>query len=129
MQILVSSNHKLTRDLLSGFLADLDYAVEFFNISGKVEPDLEKKLAGKDCLIIADVDKWAQQIISALSGLHLKFPDIPIIVVNQADVSVSTQTSIDCGVFGFLRRPLHLDELELMLIRLSEHKRWGMGNN
>ena len=120
MRICVVDENQLVRGALQEFLTELGHAVvsvcENRELLGVLH--MSEQLPG---LIIAECRCGCAGNADELRQIHRLVPDTPIIATIDRGILPDTREAISHGIYAFLRKPLHLSELELMLIRLSEN--------
>ena len=73
-------------------------------------------------LIIADLPPDRNRTTGeALSLVHRRHPAIPVVLRASSEV-LSAPEAVRCGVHGYLSKPFRAEELELLLIRLTERQ-------
>ncbi len=68
-------------------------------------------------VIIIDLDIPKDDAIRTISKIHRKYPKTEIVIMSSI---LPFRKAILYGVFSYLKKPIHFDELELILARISE---------
>jgi DNA-binding response OmpR family regulator len=68
---------------------------------------------------IAGPDHVARTVLNSLNG---GFPGVPIIVMLTNGTTLTSEAALSLGVHAYLRKPISLRELELVLLRLPEQQ-------
>jgi DNA-binding response OmpR family regulator len=74
---------------------------------------------GQSCdALLVDVSGPDHAARTVLNSLHDGFPDTPIIVMLTNGTTLTPGVAVSLGVQAYLRKPISLRELELVLLRL-----------
>lgn len=120
MRIGLVIENLVLRRTLEQFLSDLHHVI----ITARSILELGRfpgKSFGERNVIIAELypgDRLGQDALHAIQICH---PALPVILVARTTWNIlETSIAIHCGVQAYLRLPLSLLELELLLIRLAD---------
>ncbi len=100
------------------FVRELGYAAGCCGWSESVQRG-EEMLGCADVLIVEPPVSGAEAL-GVIRRMHRLRPTAPIILIKRDGFAVPFSDAMSCGVHAYLRQPLHLAELELMLARLAE---------
>ena len=116
MRIYIIDEEFIVTRTLKTFLYCLGHDVVSFN---SVDSLLQDKNKGNGLVevIIIDLNIPKDDGIRIISKLHKKYPRTDIVVMSSI---LPFQKAIIYGVFSYLKKPIHFDELELILARISE---------
>ncbi len=118
MRICLTDYQPLVLTMLGDFLRDLGHEVFCANSGEQMLQALDQSEKPID-LVIADLEMPGCSGNSLVRKLHELFPKIPIILMTGAALNLSPQDALASGVQAFLRKPIWLSELELLLARIS----------
>ena len=76
-----------------------------------------KMIRGKSDVIIVDLKMPKENGIKTVSEIHRRYPGSDIVVMSSI---LPFKEAISNSVYSYLKKPVHLDELELILARISE---------
>jgi len=114
----------LGADTISKHLGRLGHEVACC-LKDTAEPADESQCCEADAIILR-LGGQSPENVDALFDFSRRTSGTPIIVTSPLSSSMSVEQAVECHVHGYLREPLCLKELELMLMRLSER---GPGDN
>ena len=119
MRILVIDEQRLVLSILKDRLTDSGHQVltspsvaEALGTNKGGEPEVD--------VIIIDPGTVREVVIDAVDKIHSTFPGADILLINH--VQLDGQYALSRDVFAFLRKPLHLAELALLLARIREKR-------
>ena len=119
MRIYLIDNELIVIKTIYSFLKDLGYdVVSFTSISEFLS--VQKGEDGFVDVIIVDLKMPKENGIKITSEIHKKYPNTDIIVMSSI---LPFQKAFSYSVYSYLKKPIHFDELELILARLSERHR------
>lgn len=73
------------------------------------------------CVVVADLESSREESLAVLRDVHASRPDIPIVALTSHGQVLPPRQALAHGIHSFLHTPVCLAELELTLIRLTEH--------
>ena len=120
MQICLLCDRPIVADTLRRFLTDLGHNVVSMPSLPQRSDMPEGGLRGFDSAIVdlrLPVDKAFLQI-----GELRKGADIPVLMAVDGGCGPPSDRAVSCGIFAYLRRPISLHELDLLLTRLGERR-------
>lgn len=115
MTIYLISSEILTRTILADFLTDLGHQVTTFGFMQSAVGDCQP-----DVLIVDGVGLAAWE---GIEQVHGRYPDSPVIGILDRSSRMTAEKALECGVHACLHPPFDLEELELILLHLSENGR------
>jgi len=119
MNIYVVDEEKIVVRVLCDFLSDLGYEVfPFYSVSEllKSEPAEPSSVD----LIIIDLGRLSQDgAIEVIRSTHERYPDTDIVIMSTV---LPYNEAISQRVYSYLRKPFRLEELELLLARLTQSR-------
>ena len=123
MRIYLADTESIILQMLKGFLEDLGHNVLLAN-SGDQLVHLLMNKRPMPHVVIANVrlDGWNSE--SLFKRAHAACPDVPFILTTQHGVTLSPKAAVSTGIFAYLRKPILFQELELLLQRVTETRRW-----
>jgi len=119
MQILVADDHKLVRDGLKPFLAELDAGADILDAS-----TLDEALAAADGadrlgLVLLDLMMPGMDGLKGLERLRAKCPNVPIVIVSGYSTRDHVVAAVQAGAAGFIPKtvsgPAMVNALRLVL--------------
>ena len=119
MLIYLVDNDSIIIKTLENFLSNLRHEVVSIK-SAKLLDDLKKK--PQPDVIIMDLHIPEDRTIAQIREVHKQYPATAIVLMTDNKPILSTQEIISYGVYAYIRKPIHLYELELLLVRLSEYR-------
>ena len=99
------------------FLADLGYSAAGVSSLWELEAGMELDRPPAD-IVVAQWDTAGRSGRDALREMHRRHPDVAVVLVVSAQAGVPAAEALLCGVYAYLREPLRLGELEMLLARL-----------
>ena len=121
MKINVVDENELVAKTLREFLGDLGHSVRTFSNAKELLASLEKNRSPGE-IIITDLSLHRKDTVSLIREIYNLFPDVRIVAMSASISTLPPDLAVSCGIYAFLRKPVSLSELELMIIRLSERK-------
>ena len=128
MRIYLADTESIILQTLKGFLEELGHDV-LLAISGDQLIHLLETQRPRPHVVIANVllDGWNSE--SLFKRAHAACPDVPFILTTQHGVTLSPKAAVSTGIFAYLRKPILFQELELLLQRVTENRRWEQTAN
>ena len=121
MRIYLVSNEPIIRKILTQFLSNLKHEVVSIKSTFELLDKLEAETQPID-LIIGDFNMPEEKTISLIHKIHKQYPDIPIIITVTDGPLFSAREAISYGIRAYLRKPIYLSELELVLEQLFKSR-------
>lgn len=118
MRICVFLEDQIVSGTLSEFLFELGYEAITFDSGCNLLKELNSCALRGD-LIITELNKNRRMDIQLVNDLHKKYPAVPIVLATDAGSILPSDKAISFGVYAYLRKPIILAELELLLSRLE----------
>lgn len=116
MRIYIVDKEFIVIRTLKALLCDLGHDVVSFNSVDTLLQNQKKENGFVDVIII-DLNIPKDEGIRIISKIHKKYPRTDIVIMSSI---LPFQEAILYGVFSYLKKPIHFDELELILARISE---------
>jgi len=117
--ILVIDDEAAQRDVLTGYLKKKGYKI-FSASSGKEGVEI----AGKDPvdIILSDFKMPGLSGLEVLEQVKKINPEISFVIVTAYGTVENAVKAMRLGAFDYISKPVDLDELDLMIERIIEHK-------
>jgi len=116
MRIYIIDDEFIVTKTLQGFLSDLGHDVASFNSLSEFMNNGKEENGPVD-VIIVDLKMPKENSIRIIKEIHRRYPVTDIVVMSSI---LPVQEAILNSVYSYLKKPVHLDELELILARMSE---------
>jgi DNA-binding NtrC family response regulator len=116
MLIYLIDDELIVIKTIHGFLKDLGHEVVSFNSISEFL-SIQTSEDGSVDVIIVDLKMPKEDGVKIISEIHKKYPNTNIIVMSSI---LPFQEAFSYSVFSYLKKPIHFDELELILARVSE---------
>ena len=116
MRIYLIDDELIVIKTIHGFLKDLGHEVVSFNSISEFLRAQPRDNGSVD-VIIVDLKMPKKDGVRIVSEIHKKYLYTDIIVMSSI---LPFQKAFSYSVFSYLKKPIHFDELELILARLSE---------
>ena len=107
-------------DTLRRFLTDLGHDVFSMSSFPQRSDSPEGGLRGFDSAIV-DLRPPVDEALLQIGELQ-KGADIPVLMAVDGGCGPPSDRAVSCGIFAYLRRPISLHELDLLLTRLGERR-------
>ena len=117
MRIFIACEEQIVAKTFRDFLSDLGHDVVCFKSVCELLDEQEKRSGWAD-LIIIDPHAGNRNDTNLLYEVHKWSPEVPIIVTTTHESILPPDEAISYGVYAYLRKPISLAELELLLSRL-----------
>lgn len=126
MHLCLVSDDRFSAQVLQEFLTDLRYEVEVIHAIREL-PGRLKKIPGGTDLVLLDAPRADKRCLQLLRQVRERYPEL--LVILMADYfPFSSEKVISLGIHRYLRKPIHLDELEFALqglpLECARCKRW-----
>lgn len=127
MRISLISDEPIITIILEGFLSNLGYEVVSATSTGELLGNLTHSVQPAD-VIIADLHRPTDERLALIRQWRQHSPETCIVIVTGYDPitgydpTLSPDEALAHGVYAYLRRPIYLGELELLLARLAERR-------
>ncbi len=119
MRIVVIDQGLMSRMTLQGFLTDLGHEVTSTERSDETICRESRDYSHPDLWVVG-LTPSGPQGTKQLWGIRSCHPNAPIIALMSNGDALSYDEAVELGIFAFLRKPIRLAELELVLLRLLE---------
>jgi len=118
MHVYIVEQNNLVKKTLEDFLKQLKHEISSFD---SIDSLLYKNNENheKPDLILVNLDLPQKEAVFHVRKIHTKYPDANITIMSSV---LPAQEALSQGVFSYLHRPIRLDELELILARISESR-------
>jgi len=121
MRIYLIKDEPIITKTLQDFLSDLGHEVVSVKSVYELLGNLEKERQPVD-LIIGDFYMPKGNAATLICELHKRYPNIAIVIMIVDGPILSTHEAVSYGVYSYIRKPISLAVLELLLARLSESR-------
>lgn len=116
MRIYLIDDELIVIKTIHGFLEDLGHEVVSFNSISEFLGNQKRKDGSVD-VIIVDLKMPKEDGVKIIRRIHKKYLNTDIIVMSSI---LPFQEAFSYRVYSYLKKPIHFDELELILARVSE---------
>ena len=116
MKIYLIDDELIVIKTIQGFLRDLGNDVTSFNSITEFLGNGVCNAAPAD-VIIVDLKMPREDAVRIISEIHTRYPNTDIVVMSSI---LPFHEAISHSVYSYLKKPIHFDELELILARISE---------
>lgn len=116
--IYVVYDDVIVRRILLDFLSDLGYSALPVNSAWELIANMEANHREAD-VVVAKLDVVERNGIDILRAMHIRYPEVAIILIVNSHRSLSAADAIACGTCAYLHEPIRLSELEICLARLQ----------
>jgi len=113
---LITSEPILSRTV-EDFLTVLKHDVAHFQNVDEAVRD-QSALDAPYGVILVEMTASDDAVSSILSRLHERHPNTPVVVMLTNGTTLTSEAAVAYGVQAYLRKPISLRELELILLRL-----------
>jgi two-component system NtrC family response regulator len=117
--ILIIDDEAAQRDVLTGYLKKKDYII-FSASSGKEGIEIAKN--NPVDIILSDFKMPDLNGIEVLEQVKRINPEISFVIVTAYGTVENAVKAMRLGAFDYISKPVDLDELDLMIERIVEHK-------
>jgi DNA-binding NtrC family response regulator len=117
MHICLITAEPILATTVGDYLHDLNHATEHFRSTRELLDSNRAPELVFD-VMIDEVVGSVQSARSSLSRLHDSYPDVPVIVMLTNAATLTPEDAVALGIHAYLRKPISLSELDLMLRRL-----------
>jgi len=117
--ILIIDDEAVQRDILTGYLKKKGYKI-FSASSGKEGIEIAKNNAVD--IILSDYKMPDLNGIEVLEQVKKINPEISFVIVTAYGTVENAVKAMRLGAFDYISKPIDLDELDLMIERIIEHK-------
>jgi len=117
-QVAVVDRDALVRQTLKGFVDDLGYASTDYVTVSELWASVQRG-DGTPNLIVTELAQNGHDPRSVLFQLHRARPWVPVLLTDSCGLRLDAAEAVACGVHAWLRKPVRLAELELLLHRMG----------
>ncbi|MCF8108586.1 MAG: hypothetical protein K9J81_06305 [Desulfohalobiaceae bacterium] len=118
MDITIVSTDRVLTEMLQDFLLNCGHMIYPVESSPGAGNTLEQ-LKTKTDLLLYDLNGHSQ-CFSELKAVHSSYPDLPIIAMTSISNVLPCDEALSSGVLSYLRKPISLSELGLLVARIKE---------
>ena len=119
MVIYVLHANIVVRQTLIDFLADLGHVAAAVQTDAELLAALQAGRRPAD-LVLVQAGHWQASRADFLYQMHQKYPEMAFLLITNSSGTPSAAQARKCGVIAYLREPIRLSELELLLDGLRE---------
>jgi DNA-binding NtrC family response regulator len=115
MRVCIISNPDIMQKILHSFLIDLGHeviSVTFSELQEYLEHHAEP-------IHLAIILQYIEKPL--LQEFHHTHPETMVALLNGSRNIFTTDEALSYGVYAFLHTPIHLNELEVLLVRLAQY--------
>lgn len=120
MRIYLVTDQPFLALTLQDFCADLGHEVAVFSSGHDLLQQAGQGPAHVDLILLA-FPLGSRECLQGLHAVRERYPEIPILLAGD-HFPLPPDEALSLGVCGHLRYPLHLNELDFMLRRVSENQ-------
>lgn len=117
-QVAVVDRDGLVRQTLAGFVADLGYVPSRFVTVSELWEAVQRGDGTPD-VVVSELSQNGHDPRYVLYQLHRARPWVPVFLTDACGLRLDAAEAVACGVHAWLRKPIRLAELELLLHRAS----------
>jgi DNA-binding NtrC family response regulator len=122
MKILIMDGEELSLKILGDFLRDLGHEVVCLGTrSGLLDEKLCDDREPVD-VVIVDPETLSNDSLELIQEIHGRLEGADIVIMSHVKGALSYLNAISHGIYGYLTKPVHLSELELLLTRMNERR-------
>jgi CheY-like chemotaxis protein len=118
--IFLADNEPIILRVVSEFLRDLGHETTLAASGDELLTLLKNQPPPSVIIIDLMMPGWSAPAL--LEKIHLLQPTVPIVVMSQQSQTIPTQDAIANGIHAYLRKPIILSELEILLLRIDKKK-------
>lgn len=104
MTILLADDHALFRDGMRYVLQQLDQQAEILDASSFPEALQQAESSARIDLALVDLNMPGSEGAASVQELHVRFPDIPLVVVSGSDQRDDIERVMEAGAMGFISK-------------------------
>ena len=119
MNILVIDDEKYQRDSLAGFLKKRGYTLSTASSGSAGIAYVAKHQVDVVLTDFRMPDKSGLEVLEAIKTLN---PTVDVVLMTAYGTIETAVEAMKTGAFDYLTKPIDLDELELLLIKILEHR-------
>jgi DNA-binding NtrC family response regulator len=128
MQILIVSKDTILNQILYDYLSDQGHSVNYF-ISFLEFFKASNQVGSRADLLLVDFDLKYDDQLKLLKEIRISCPYIPIICIVYVSSILPADKSFLYGIYGYLRKPISLSEMDLLISRLNKENSTFMYNH
>ena len=121
MRIYLIDNEYIVIKTVTNFLKNLGHEIVPFSSTSELFDHQIKKNSQMDVIII-DLKVSKEIGLKTIRKIHEKYPYTDIIIMSSI---LPFQEAFSYRVYAYLKKPIHFDELVLILSRLAERHKTG----
>jgi len=119
MNILIIDDEKSQRDSLAGFLKKRGYATATASSGSAGIAYVTKHQVDVVLTDFRMPDKCGLEVLEAIKALN---PTVDVVLMTAYGTIETAVKAMKTGAFDYLTKPIDLDELELLLTKIQEHR-------
>jgi len=124
MRVYLLTHHPILKSTITDRLSDDSTQVVEVPSVGELPEKLGEDYELGD-LIIADLTASDSEELAVLKEVHARFPDAPLVAMTDSSEVLPVDEAMSCGIHAYLRKPIRLPELELVVRRLTTNSSNG----
>jgi len=117
-QVAVVDRDALVRQTLAGFVGDLGYVASAHAVVSELWASVQRGDGTPD-VVVTELAENGHDPRHVLYELHRARPWVPVFLTDACGLRLDAAEAVACGVHAWLRKPVRLSELELLLHRAS----------
>ncbi len=120
MKVLMIDDHALSRRVVGDFMERLGHEVETYASIDEYVQAVGGEQGGEQDVVLIDPIGPVHKALEVVKRVHELLPDALQVIMSFMDNVLTAEDSVEHYVFSYLKKPVRLSELELVLIRVAE---------
>ena len=120
MRIHIVNEEPILSKIIRSFLSKAGYKVQIEKTISELYLNIKRNTHELNVILIYD-QLYSNTRITIINELHTRCPEAVIILITTDPPFLSAKEALAHGVSAYLRKPVYLAELELILTQLTEH--------
>lgn len=122
MLVILVDQESLVLQIIGDFLRDAGHNVKKFRSYDDLAKN-RKERAEEPGLILIDPGAGSQAAEKIICGINEHYPSAYIIIMSSENTTLPYETALTRKVFAYIKKPVRLNELELLVARVKERLR------